>query len=90
MTSRTNAGHPFIWCTLLNFGGQQGMLGDLSTVQNGLTAALTAKDTTINGVGITMEGIWTNYPEFEYTMQSVCLCLSVCTLKRMHLRSWCS
>ena len=27
-------------------------------------------NSTINGVGITMEGIWTNYPIFEMTLQS--------------------
>ena len=41
-------------------------MGDLSTIKTGLTAAMSAADSTINGVGITMEGIWTNYPEFEY------------------------
>ena len=34
----------------------------------GLDQAL--KNSTITGVGITMEGIWTNYPMFEMTLQS--------------------
>eukprot|EP00040_Diaphanoeca_grandis_P013834 m.69908 g.69908 ORF g.69908 m.69908 type:complete len:890 (+) comp24154_c0_seq1:29-2698(+) len=61
-------GHPFIWCTLLNFGGQQGMLGNVPQITSGLEKAVS--NSTINGIGITMEGIWTNYPVFEITLQS--------------------
>eukprot|EP00041_Stephanoeca_diplocostata_P038457 m.1517851 g.1517851 ORF g.1517851 m.1517851 type:complete len:1260 (-) comp25219_c0_seq4:160-3939(-) len=60
-------GHPYIWCTLLNFGGQQGITGNVPQVTAGLQRAL--DNSTINGVGITMEGIWTNYPVFEITLQ---------------------
>jgi hypothetical protein len=53
-------GHPFIFCTLLNFGGQQGIVGNTPRIASGMDAAL-AQNSTISGVGITMEGIWTNY-----------------------------
>jgi hypothetical protein len=67
--SRTNSfyGHPYIWCTLLNFGGQQGIAGDAVAITNGVAQA--KSNSTISGVGITMEGIWTNYPAFEITLQ---------------------
>jgi hypothetical protein len=61
-------GHRFIFCTLLNFGGQQGIVGNVPQVEQGLKAALDA-NTSIAGVGITMEGIWTNYPVFERQLQ---------------------
>lgn len=61
-------GHPFIFCTLLNFGGQQGITGNVPRIEAGMQAALD-KNSTITGVGITMEGIWTNYPVFERQLQ---------------------
>jgi alpha-N-acetylglucosaminidase len=63
-------GKPFIQCTLLNYGGQQGILGSLNAVVDGVEAAIA--NSTVMGVGITMEGIWTNYPIFEITMQVGC------------------
>lgn len=60
-------GHPYIWCTLLNFGGQQGIAGDLVGITQGVAKA--KANSTISGVGITMEGIWTSYPAFEITFQ---------------------
>ena len=61
-------GKPFILCTLLNFGGQTGLYGDMNAVASGVDAMLLANQNgTANGigVGITMEGIWTNYGVFE-------------------------
>ena len=61
-------GKPFILCTLLNFGGQQGLFGNMDAVTKGvdLVLAANAKGTANGiGVGITMEGIWTNYGVFE-------------------------
>lgn len=60
-------GHPFFLCTLLNFGGQQGIVGNFPRVADGFHKALGSSS--ISGVGITMEGIWTNYPMFESTFQ---------------------
>ena len=67
--SRTNSyfGKPFIWNTLLDFGGNSGILGDLSIVGNSMASTL--KNTTVVGVGITMEGIWTNYIMFDLTLK---------------------
>jgi hypothetical protein len=49
-------------CTLINYGGQQGLFGDMDKVQEGITNVLAAAATDPNtrpiGVGITMEGIW--------------------------------
>jgi alpha-N-acetylglucosaminidase len=60
-------GKPFIWCTLLVYGGRQGLYGNLNAVYDGYGKAL-SQNTTLSGVGITMEGIWTNYPMFEATL----------------------
>ena len=62
------AGHPFILCTLLNFGGQQGLNGNINRMRLGVQAAL-AEDSSVVGVGLTMEGIWQNYPHYEATLQ---------------------
>ena len=53
-------GHPYIWCTLSTFGGQNGLYGpDVGTsVLGGVYDGLNDADSTMNGVGITMEGIW--------------------------------
>jgi hypothetical protein len=58
-------GHPYIWCTLNTYGGQNGLYGpDVSkeifgdgTPDNGIWAALN-NNSTISGIGLTMEGIW--------------------------------
>lgn len=53
---------------MLNFGGQTGLFGDMDAVQIGVNDMLAANQNgTANGigVGITMEGIWTNYGVFE-------------------------
>ena len=62
-------GHPFIFCTLLDFGGKQGLVGDAPTLAKNFGAAIFNDNSTISGVGLTMEGIWTNYPMFEMTLQ---------------------
>ena len=65
-------GHPFILCTLLNFGGQQGLNGNINRMKLGYQAALGVQQpssghnnnssnvSSIVGVGLTMEGIWQN------------------------------
>ena len=60
-------GHPYFLCTLLNFGGQQGITGNMGRLLAGVHSSLA--NSSITGVGITMEGIWTNYPVFEITFQ---------------------
>ena len=64
-------GHPFIWCTLLNFGGQQGLFGNVDQLLSNAELAIDG-NSTVNGVGITMEGIWyqcvlTSYPDIART-----------------------
>jgi len=67
--SRTNAfyGKPFIFCSLLNYGGQQGLAGNMNGVVEGIEKAI--ENENMMGVGITMEGIWQNYPFYELTLQ---------------------
>jgi len=61
-------GKGFFWNTLHNFGGQQGFTGDLPSIRSGFGAALKHSPAQVRGVGITMEGIWTNYIVFDYTL----------------------
>ena len=42
-------------------------MGDTPRIAAGMAAA--TSNSTVNGVGITMEGIWTNYAVFEMTLQ---------------------
>ena len=58
-------GKPFILCTLLDFGGQQGLFGNMGAVESSVQQALNAsaaKSASPVGVGITMEGIWQVFP----------------------------
>lgn len=50
-------GHTFIWCMLHNFGGTDGMWGDLTQISNGPTMArhVTLPGAMV-GTGLTMEG----------------------------------
>ena len=48
---------------------QAGLVGDAPTLANNGGAAIFNDNSTISGVGLTMEGIWTNYPMFEMTLQ---------------------
>jgi len=60
-------GKPFIWNTLHDFGGQQGLTGNLPQITSGFGAALNSSRN-LQGVGITMEGIWTNYIVYDFTL----------------------
>eukprot|EP00878_Enallax_costatus_P008649 GHUV01009043.1.p1 GENE.GHUV01009043.1~~GHUV01009043.1.p1 ORF type:complete len:568 (+),score=214.58 GHUV01009043.1:1068-2771(+) len=64
--TRTSAlyGHPFIWCMLHNFGGNNAMYGALPSVAEGVTAAL-EKDNLV-GVGMAPEGIEQNPALYEF------------------------
>ena len=57
-------GAPFIWCMLHDFGGNDGMWGDMKSISNG---PVDAKNTnsTIVGTGLTMEGINQNAMLYE-------------------------
>eukprot|EP01084_Bolivina_argentea_P238711 401060_1 len=60
-------GKPFIWCTLHDFGGVNGIRGNLSAITNGFIDGLNFRNTTIMGIGTTMEGIWQNYIVYDTT-----------------------
>ena len=59
-------GAPFIWTTLHNMGGNDGLKGDMRKVSVMPSAALAAKSSVV-GVGATPEGIDQNPPYYEYT-----------------------
>jgi len=59
-------GAPFIWTTLHNMGGNDGLKGDLRMVA-GLPHDALALGASIIGVGATPEGIDQNPPYYEYT-----------------------
>jgi len=60
-------GKPFIWCMLANFGGNIGLYGTMLNVSQGPIDALNANSTMV-GVGITMEGINQNYVMYDMTL----------------------
>ena len=60
-------GKPFFWCTLHDFGGHDGIQGNLPNIMNGFVKGLNFPNTTIMGVGTTMEGIWQNYIVYDFT-----------------------
>ncbi|XP_018426351.1 PREDICTED: alpha-N-acetylglucosaminidase [Nanorana parkeri] len=58
-------GQPFIWCMLHNFGGSHGLFGKVESVNNGPFVALSFKNSTMIGTGITPEGIEQNDMIYE-------------------------
>lgn len=72
--SRTNAyyGKPWIWCMLLNFGGNVGMFGKMDVVASGPSKALNSKESgEMRGLGLTPEGIEQNPVMYELMMDNV-------------------
>ncbi|EDO46476.1 predicted protein [Nematostella vectensis] len=65
--SRTQSfyGTPFIWCMLLNFGGNIGLFGNIKSVSTGPPKAFQSFNSTMIGTGLTMEGIEQNDMMFE-------------------------
>eukprot|EP01084_Bolivina_argentea_P185787 320330_1 len=61
-------GLPFIWNTVNTFGGKDGFYGYLDNISVGLTNAL-ASNSSVLGVGMMLEGIWTNYVAFDMTLK---------------------
>eukprot|EP01084_Bolivina_argentea_P088866 160442_1 len=62
-------GKPFLWNTLNDYGGSNGIKGNLAGIGAGLPYALSYPNTSVIGVGITMEGIWQNYVIYDLTLQ---------------------
>ena len=63
--SRSFRGLPWLWCELLNFGGNQGMYGGLKTVSE--LGQLQTKSTaqSLKGLGLLSEGLETNPVFYE-------------------------
>lgn len=61
-------GHPWIFCELLNFGGNQGLYGRLSGLVEGYYKAL-AESPLLCGVGLTPEGIDNNSMMYELLLE---------------------
>ncbi|MCM1349350.1 MAG: alpha-N-acetylglucosaminidase [Firmicutes bacterium] len=57
-------GHPWVWCMLLNFGGNVGLHGKIRHIPETYNAACVSDNPPI-GVGFTMEGIENNPVMFE-------------------------
>lgn len=58
-------GQPFIWCMLHNFGGNHGLYGNVGSVNTGPFDAMSFKDSTMVGTGLTPEGIEQNDMIYE-------------------------
>lgn len=56
--------HDWLYCMLLNFGGNEGLYGKMSSVADGLDS-LRNNSSSLRGVGLTMEGIENNPVMFE-------------------------
>ncbi len=72
--SRTNAyyGKPWIWCMLLNFGGNVGMFGKMDVVASEPSKTLNSnKSGDMIGIGLTPEGIEQNPVMYELMMDNV-------------------
>ncbi|XP_047313259.1 alpha-N-acetylglucosaminidase-like [Impatiens glandulifera] len=60
ITSEQFYGIPYIWCMLHNFAGNSEMYGVLDAVGSGPVEARTSENSTMVGVGMSMEGIEQN------------------------------
>ncbi|XP_071967830.1 alpha-N-acetylglucosaminidase [Engystomops pustulosus] len=58
-------GQPFIWCMLHNFGGNHGLYGKVDTINTGPFEAMSFKESTMVGTGLTPEGIEQNDMIYE-------------------------
>ncbi|CAH1395969.1 unnamed protein product [Nezara viridula] len=61
-------GQPFIWCMLHNFGGTLGLHGSSEFINNNIFEAREFQNSTLVGVGLTPEGINTNYVIYDLLM----------------------
>ena len=61
--------HDWLYCMLLNFGGNVGMYGRMDRVIDGFYAARELRKGTLCGVGITMEGIENNPVMYELLLE---------------------
>ncbi|XP_054276848.1 alpha-N-acetylglucosaminidase isoform X1 [Macrosteles quadrilineatus] len=62
-------GQPYIWCMLHNFGGTLGMHGTARRVNENVFKARAAANSSMVGIGLTMEGIQQNYVMYDLMME---------------------
>uniref|UniRef100_A0A1B6LQJ1 Alpha-N-acetylglucosaminidase n=1 Tax=Graphocephala atropunctata TaxID=36148 RepID=A0A1B6LQJ1_9HEMI len=62
-------GQPFIWCMLHNFGGTLGMHGTAKRVNENVFRDRSAANSSMVGIGLTMEGINQNYVMYDLMME---------------------
>ncbi|KAF2354132.1 Alpha-N-acetylglucosaminidase tim-barrel domain [Trinorchestia longiramus] len=61
-------GQPFIFCMLNNYGGADGLFGNVDMLLDNLAIAR-GPNTTLVGTGLTMEGIDQNYVMYDFMME---------------------
>eukprot|EP01061_Rhynchopus_euleeides_P033960 TRINITY_DN5757_c0_g3_i1.p1 TRINITY_DN5757_c0_g3~~TRINITY_DN5757_c0_g3_i1.p1 ORF type:complete len:789 (+),score=233.10 TRINITY_DN5757_c0_g3_i1:42-2408(+) len=59
-------GAPYLWCMLHNFGGNDGMWGDLPALSTGPTTSVQPKGANLIGTGLTMEGTNQNAVVYDF------------------------
>ncbi|KRZ96154.1 Alpha-N-acetylglucosaminidase [Trichinella sp. T8] len=59
---------PFIWCMLHNFGGVQGLYGNLARINQKLADVSTVSNISMVGTGLSMEGIDQNYVVYQMAL----------------------
>ncbi|KAL1230726.1 Alpha-N-acetylglucosaminidase [Trichinella spiralis] len=59
---------PFIWCMLHNFGGVQGLYGNLARINQKLADVSTVSNISMVGTGLSMEGIDQNYVVYQLAL----------------------
>ncbi|XP_076439884.1 alpha-N-acetylglucosaminidase-like isoform X1 [Babylonia areolata] len=69
--SQSYYGQPFIWCMLHNFGGTMELYGALDNVNQGPSYGRHfMANSTMVGLGLTMEGIFQNEVMYEFMMEN--------------------
>jgi alpha-N-acetylglucosaminidase len=63
-------GQPFVWCMLHNFGGTLSMFGAIEAVNEGPSEARAFTNSTMIGIGLTMEGINQNNVIYEFMLEN--------------------
>ncbi|KRZ11633.1 Alpha-N-acetylglucosaminidase [Trichinella zimbabwensis] len=59
---------PFIWCLLHNFGGVQGLYGNLAKINQKLADVSSVSNVSMVGTGLSMEGIDQNYVVYQMAL----------------------
>lgn len=63
-------GQPFIWCMLHDYGGVLTMYGVLDVINEGPSEGRSFANSTMLGIGLTMEGINQNYVVYEFMLEN--------------------